>query len=117
MSFNAKQKKVIAGKIVEVLDLMFPEGEELEEEELEEEEELTPAQKKKAAAAKKKKAAAAKKKGPTLNEVRKAMRQFSKDFGKDEAKELLEPYDAKSLSAVDEDDYQSLLDDIAAYDE
>lgn len=136
MSFNAKQKKMIAGKIVDILELMLPEQEEFEEEELEEEEleeeeepeeeEEKPARSSKKKAATKEKAstkkgkASSKKKAaeaPTLNAVRKAMRAFSTEYGQAEAKALLEPYDAKSLSALDESDYQSLLDDIEAYND
>jgi len=117
MSFNAKQKKLIAGHIVSILELMSPEeAEELEEEELEEEEvDDKPA--KRASKRKSSNKKSGKKKAPTLNEIRKAMRQFSKDYDKEAAKELLEPYDAKSLSAVDEDDYASLLSDIESYEE
>lgn len=110
MSLSKEQKKLISGKIIDILDIMS--GEEPEVEETEEEEEEEAPRKKKRAPKKK-----AKKETPTLNAVRKAMRTFSSDFSKEEAKELLEPYGVKSLSALDEDDYQSLLDDIENYEE
>jgi len=68
----------------------------------EEEEETAPSKKKRAG----------RKTGPSLNAVRKALRSYKDDWGADEAKLILEPYDVTSLSALDEGDYQGLLDDI-----
>lgn len=48
----------------------------------------------------------------TLNDVRKAMKSYSAEFGESAARKLLAPYGTKTLSGLDEEDYASLMADI-----
>ena len=52
----------------------------------------------------------------SLSDVRKAMREFNKEHGTAAGKKLLKAYGAKSMTDLEEDDYQSVLDDIEEYD-
>ena len=124
MSINRKKFHSL---LDEMLDLIEVDAAEVDEDEDEDEvEEVKPSKRSKKKSKKKSKS---KKKKPveedededededeepsvSLNKVRKAMRAYSGDYGKDAAKELLQEYGVKTLSALAEEDYAALLEDI-----